>query len=90
MAGGKRLEGAPLADFVGAYGLPPRIDYLDFVRLWLNVERVRARRVVDMADAARIAAGQSELPREWITLLAGSREEESLWVAEELRRSLAR
>ena len=91
MAGGKRLTGAALADFVAAYGFPHRpLGYVEFVQLWLNAERVRVRRVVDAIDAARVAAGTSEMPREWIALLAGSREEEALWVSEELRRSLDR
>jgi hypothetical protein len=46
--------------------------------------------VVDAAEAARLAAGESEMPDEWFRLLTDTPEEAALWRGRELRRSLRR
>lgn len=60
--------------------------YVDVVRLYLNVEAVRVRRIMDMVDAMRIANGSATVPPQWIDVLAATDSERSQWKTEEFRR----
>lgn len=64
--------------------------YLDFVRVALNLEAVRVRKILDQVEAFRIALGAAEVPDEWIDLLELSREDASRWRRNELIASLRR
>lgn len=56
--------------------------------LYLNAEWARASRVVDMADAGRIADNQATIPDAWIDLLVDDPEERAVWRRQEFRKGL--
>jgi len=66
------------------YGLTAGLDYEAFVGLSLNVDRVRARRVLDLVDALKVADGRAEIPAAWYRLLTDTEEEAVAWRSRDL------
>lgn len=62
MDGGKRAEGRELAEFAATYGLWNRPSYLDYVRLWLNLDAARIRRTWEMKEAVELALNKRRAP----------------------------
>lgn len=69
--------------------LPSRYNdpsYEQQVELLLNAERIRLRRIVDMADAVAIGNGDKKVPDSWIDLLEPNPVLRAKWKREEWRK----
>ena len=64
------------------------MTYSDYVSLVLHADRIRIRKLADMADAVAIGTGAKTMPDEWIDLLTDDPEERAKWKHSEFRRGL--
>lgn len=89
MAIKKREAGSEVAEFASVYGIATGLSYDDYVSLWLNLERIRARHCFDIARSIRVGI-EENLPDDWINAATSDSTEASAWRRYDLRRQLNR